>query len=110
MAVTTNYGWELPEDREKFLEMLLRTILTDIDADLASVAAPPLCIVRSTANQSLANATDTAITFDTEHVDALGMHSTSSNTDRITVVTPGRYLGKANSSAGNSTPHRATPT
>lgn len=40
---------------------------------------------------TVADSTYTAQTFDTEQVDDGGLHSTSSNTDRITIVTTGKY-------------------
>lgn len=45
------------------------------------------CRLRNSANQSLANAVFTVLTFDTETYDTDGFHSTSSNTDRITIPT-----------------------
>lgn len=41
---------------------------------------------------SIANNTDTALTFDSERWDTDAMHSTSANTGRLTVVTAGKYL------------------
>jgi hypothetical protein len=45
-------------------------------------------------NQSVANATTTNITFDSEDYDSDGFHSTSSNTERITIPSgkAGKYL------------------
>jgi hypothetical protein len=45
----------------------------------------PRCRVYNSANFSVPNTTPTAITFDSERFDTGGMHSTSSNTSRITV-------------------------
>lgn len=53
--------------------------------------APPRCRVYKSAAQSIADNTVTAITFDTEQYDNDGMHSTSTNTSRITPVRPGYY-------------------
>lgn len=52
------------------------------------------CSMYKSGNQSVANATTTAITFDTEDFDTDGFHSTSTNTDRITIPTGkgGKYL------------------
>jgi hypothetical protein len=52
------------------------------------------CSLYKSANQSVANNTGTAITFDTEVFDTDGYHSTSSNTSRITIPTgkTGYYL------------------
>lgn len=48
--------------------------------------------VHNTANQSIPNDTTTAITFDTEDHDTDTMHSTVSNTGRITFTTAGKYV------------------
>lgn len=58
----------------------------------------PHCRVYRTTNQSIANTTTTALTFDAERVDVGGMHSTSSNTGRITIPTGegGFYIIGAN--------------
>jgi hypothetical protein len=56
--------------------------------------------------QAVANATDTAITWNTEDYDTDGFHSTVTNTDRITIPTGkgGYYLVEARVSfAGNAT-------
>lgn len=42
--------------------------------------------------QSISNATWTALKFDSEAYDTDGMHSTSTNTNRVTCVTAGKYL------------------
>lgn len=52
-------------------------------------------LVTNSANQLIATATLTAITFDTEVYDLTGLHSTSVNTDRITITTPGYYAAWA---------------
>lgn len=51
----------------------------------------PICIVRQTAAQSLTSGAWTALLFDTEEVDRDGMHSTVTNTSRLTAVTAGYY-------------------
>jgi hypothetical protein len=51
----------------------------------------PMCHVRNDANIVVSNATVTALTFNTERFDTDSMHSTSSNTSRITVATAGEY-------------------
>ena len=52
----------------------------------------PIVSVRQTVSQSIPASTWAAVTMDTETLDTDGMHSTSSNTSRLTVVTPGWYL------------------
>ena len=64
------------------------------------------CELRKSANQSISNLTDTAVTFDSETFDTDGFHSTSSNTSRITI--PAGLGGKYRFTfvarfAGNST-------
>ena len=48
-----------------------------------------ICVITNSANIAISNATDTAVTFDTETLDASGLHSTASNTSRITFATAG---------------------
>jgi hypothetical protein len=50
-----------------------------------------LCRVRQTVAQSVANNTDTPITMDVEDFDPFSLHSTSSNTARITPNVAGYY-------------------
>lgn len=56
----------------------------------------PSCRVYNNAAISIPNAADTALTFNTERFDNDTMHSTVSNTGRITTTTAGRYLVVAN--------------
>jgi hypothetical protein len=51
----------------------------------ALFAAAAKCQIYNSAVQSLADATYTALTFDSEDHDEFGMHSTSVNTSRITI-------------------------
>lgn len=91
MSVTANYGWDLPEDREQLLELLLRQIIIDIDADVAAAAAVKAARVTNSAAISVPNATATVLTFDQERRDDGSLHSTSSNTDRLTAPVAGWY-------------------
>jgi len=52
----------------------------------------PSAQVRKTSNQSLANATWTAVTWDSEAFDTDSIHDISTNTSRLTCRTPGKYL------------------
>jgi hypothetical protein len=61
-------------------------------ADLNFLANPPACRVHNSGTQNLANNTEVALTFDSERYDTDTMHSTSSNTSRITATTAGLYL------------------
>lgn len=54
---------------------------------------PPMCrAYQSSTTENLATATTTAITFDSEDYDTDSMHSTVSNTDRVTATTAGKYV------------------
>lgn len=46
----------------------------------------------NSANISIPNNTNTALTFDSERFDTDTIHSTSSNTDRLTATTAGKYV------------------
>lgn len=79
------------------------------DAEEYLARNKPHCRIRNTANISVPNATDTALTFNSERVDVGGMHSTGSNTSRITVPASegGFYLmGGGVQVASNATGHR----
>jgi hypothetical protein len=52
----------------------------------------PRCKVFNSVNESIPNAAFTAVTFDSEEFDTDSMHSTVTNTDRITFNTAGTYL------------------
>ena len=51
----------------------------------------PGCRVYNSGNLTVANATAYAIPFNSEHFDTDGLHSTSTNTSRITISTAGVY-------------------
>lgn len=51
----------------------------------------PLVRIRQTVSQTIAHATNTPLTFDTEDWDDLGFHSGTTNTDRITPTVAGVY-------------------
>ena len=53
--------------------------------------APPRCLVSHSVAQTIANNTITSLAFDTELADTDSMHSTVSNTSRITANTEGLY-------------------
>ncbi len=57
---------------------------------------PPHAQVYNNAAISIADSTFTTLTFNSENYDSDGIHSTSSNTDRLTCVTPGLYIAFAN--------------
>lgn len=53
---------------------------------------PPRCLVDRSTAQSIPDVTVTSMTFDTELLDNDSMHSTTSNTSRITAKTAGLYM------------------
>lgn len=53
--------------------------------------APPRCEAYQSVSQNCTTGTVTTLTFTSETVDTDGIHSTSVNTSRMTIVTPGRY-------------------
>jgi len=53
---------------------------------------PPACSIFESTAQSVADNTNTALTSNEENFDNDAMHSTVSNTSRITATTAGRYL------------------
>lgn len=63
--------------------------------DLEALADPPQCSVRSTVAQAISTNTLTVLTANTEFYDTDAMHSTISNTSRITANTAGRYSAEA---------------
>jgi hypothetical protein len=62
-----------------------------VKAGLDYLANPPACVLSNSANISVASGAITPVTFNTEQVDTDSMHSTVSNTGRITFNTAGLY-------------------
>ena len=79
--------------------------------DNSFLQAKPYCRIYHAAPQNVANATATALSFAAERYDIGGMHSTSTNTSRITVPSgaAGVYSIGANVAyASNATGYRLT--
>lgn len=64
----------------------------DLRDNVSFLANPPACRVYNNANISIGDASQTALTFNSERYDTDSMHSTSSLTGRITFNTAGLYL------------------
>lgn len=64
----------------------------DVRAALSFLANPPACRVTNSGTQSIAASTWTVLTFNTEAFDTDGLHSTVTNTGRLTIVTAGIYV------------------
>jgi len=79
-----------------------------VKADLDFLANPPACrVYNSAATTSIPNNAATTLTFDSERFDTDSMHSTVTNTSRITVNTAGLYVVNAQVFfAGNGTGER----
>lgn len=77
--------------------------------NISFLANPPACRVYNNANISTTSgASALALTFNSERYDTDGMHSTSVNTDRITINTAGLYVITADVwFASNATGRRA---
>ncbi|MGE3272687.1 MAG: hypothetical protein AB7P40_28365 [Chloroflexota bacterium] len=70
-------------------------------------AAPPSALVYNSGAIAVADSTFVPLTFDSERYDTDGIHSTASNTDRLTCVTAGKYSGFAAAQfASNATGYR----
>lgn len=69
--------------------------------NLEFLIAPPSCRVYHSSQQLLTHATWTTLLANSESWDTASMHSTSSNTSRITVQTAGKYLFTATGEFGN---------
>ena len=69
---------------------------SDVVGDITFLANPPTCAVYNSAAISIPNAALTVVTFNSERFDTDTMHSTVSNTDRLTATTAGKYRIEAN--------------
>ena len=63
----------------------------NLAAQVAFLLDPPFVYAWQQTAQSIANATITVITMDSETVDTDNVHSLVTNTSRLTIVTAGRY-------------------
>lgn len=85
---------------------LVRDDIVWLGGDSASGNGKPMCRVYNSAALSIATATATVITFNSERYDVGGCHSTSSNTGRLTVPSGGGgvyHIGGSVSFAANAT-------
>lgn len=75
-----------------------------LETRIAALENPPRARVFNSANISVANATFQALTFNSERYDSAGLHSTVSNTERLTVTEAGLYtIGVSVQYAANAT-------
>ena len=95
---TTHTAAELNEqvrDNETWLKSALSTIGQTSDSTLGQIKSAAYgCVLIRTADQTIANDTDVAVTFPTgsmtEELDSDGFHSGASNTARITIPSGGQ--------------------
>lgn len=64
----------------------------DVVDNVSFLANPPACRVYHNTTQSIAHGVFQAVVFNSERFDTDSMHSTASNTSRITINTAGLYL------------------
>lgn len=84
MATTTPHTWTASE-------IATSTNLQTLTQAILDVQSPKRCHAYQNVGQVVATAATTAVTLDSEEVDTDAMHSTVTNTSRITCVTAGRY-------------------
>lgn len=70
--------------------------LNTLRDDLLWLASPPMAHVYNSADLTIANNTETTLTFNSEVFDVGGLHSTASNTGRLTCTYTGYYIVTAN--------------
>lgn len=85
-------GWTVPKTWATNEVITSANANTHWRDNLTFLGAPPQCSVFNSGAQSIANATTTVLTANSEDFDNDTMHSTVSNTSRITATTAGRYL------------------
>jgi hypothetical protein len=85
MAWTTPASWSTNE------VVTAAKMNTHVRDNVAFLGSPPSVAVNNSASVSVANATFTVMLANTELWDTDTMHSTSSNTSRLTATTAGRY-------------------
>lgn len=73
-------------------DVITATELNNAWANIMMLGAGPLARATRSTTQSIANNTDTVVLWDTESKDTDSMHSTVSNTGRITVQTAGFFI------------------
>lgn len=74
----------------------------NLSAVLNFLLARPMCKARQTVAQTLATGANSPLTLDVEDYDNTGMHSTVTNTSRVTAVYPGWYSAGAGGSFVNN--------
>lgn len=84
--------WTSPRTWTPRTKVTASILNSELSGNLNQIASPPYCNVYATAATTMTTAnTVYAVAFDSEAADTESMHSTSTNTSRITIVTAGLY-------------------
>lgn len=84
--------WTSPRTWTPRTKVTAAILNTELSGNLNQIASPPYCNVYATAATTMTTAGTTyAVAFDSEVADTESMHSTATNTSRITIVTAGLY-------------------
>jgi hypothetical protein len=89
MAWTTPKTWSTNE------VVTAANMNTHVRDNMSFLGSPPACSVQAAVSQSVPTSTHTSLIAPTENFDTDAMHSTVTNTSRITFTTAGRYLVSA---------------
>lgn len=83
--VITRTAWTDDDGSGTTGTVLNNAVKTELYNQIDAAIAHPNCSVYNAFTQSIPNNTHTALLFDSEEFDADGLHSTGSNTSRITI-------------------------
>jgi len=88
----TSLGYTYPAstDHDRIWEHF-EELATDINNDVAAIAAKPIGRLVASGTQSIPDNVATALMFTTEDIDTHGFHDTTTNTSRVTPNVPGYY-------------------
>lgn len=110
MGTTAKLALRYPASTDRVADgaVAMQHLAEDVDTPLGLLVNPPRCRVYLTANLTPASGTvATPVAFTSEDVDTDTMHSTTVNTSRVTINTPGRYRITAQTAfSGNATGSR----
>lgn len=85
-------AWTPPRTWAPRTKVTAAILNAELSGNLNQIASPPYCNLYATAATTMTTAgTVYAVAFDGEVADTESMHSTSTNTSRITIVTAGLY-------------------
>src|SRR5437879_4227644 len=84
--------WTTPVTQNPNTKILSADWNSYVRDNLGFLHDPPACRVYRTSEQAIPSGADTNLLFDQERFDTDTMHDLVSNTDRITINTPGKYL------------------